>query len=521
MTDTALPHIPRFDYGSSSIVLTYPVTRWIPGARTLGSVLKSADAVPGPVLRLRRYTLAMTLRFTEDEWPDVSDFINYGQTGAPFTFFHGEDNDDIPPSITCTLGAPRIAAGVRPVRDGSLPWMMTLPIVLETTEGWYLSYFGTSTIPIPPVVIPISTIDVELSDDSPDTTDIAVTATATLFDSNGDVIPSFGHLILWTSTDHAVATVDSDGLVTLQGPGTCDIIATCESITGSATLTVTGVPALVATGGTRIETGGFVYHVFDASGDFVVTSGSAFVELLLVAGGGGGGGSQDRTGGGGGAGGVRRISAIPLTPGTYPIIVGAGGVGGTPTTPSTNGSNSSALGNASTGGGKGAGFDTVLYFAGNGGSGGGFKHGGPGDTGGTGIAGQGFKGGDYGGNDGGGGSGAFFGSGGGGASEAGVDGSTVVGGGRGGNGVSDSITGTATLYGGGGGGSAANYGGQSYVGGNGGTGGGGAGATSAAVAANGTNGTDGLGGGGGGGARAGGLGGSGGRGVVIVRYPML
>lgn len=518
---SALPHLPRFDYGSASLTLTYPVSRWIPGGRTEGSVLKAADGAPGSVIRLRKYTLAMNLRFTEDEWDDLKDFIHFGQTGASFEFFHGEDNDDIPTAFTCTLGSPRVTTGVRPTRDGTMPWLLTLPIVLESSEGWYLQYFGTSFVPVPAIVVPISTVVVELADDSPDTTDVATTATATLFDSNGEVIDSTGHFILWTSSDTSVATVDADGAVTLEGPGVCDIIATCEGITGFATLTVTGVPALVATGGTRVEIGGYVYHQFDASGDFVVASGSSFVEILVVAGGGGGGSAQDRTGGGGGAGGVRYITGIPLTPGTYPIIVGAGGAGGTPTVQGSNGGNSSALGNASTGGGKGAGFTSSFYFPAAGGSGGGFKHGGPGDVGGAGIAGQGFKGGDYGGNDGGGGAGAFFGSGGGGASEAGVQGTIVVGGGRGGNGVSNSITGAPVLYGGGGGGSAANYGAQAFVGGNGGTGGGGAGATSSAVAVNGTNGTDGLGGGGGGGARAGGSGGNGGRGVVIVRYPML
>lgn len=418
MTDPGLPHIPRFDYGSSSLTLTYPVTRWIPGARTNGLVLKAADGTPGSVVNLRKYTLAMTLRFTEDEWTDLKDFIHFGQTGAEFEFVHGEVNPDIPPSFTCTLGAPRLAAGVRPQRDGGMPWLMTLPIVLEADEGWYIQYFGTSFIPIPPIIIPVADVVVTLADNAPDSTDLITTATAVLYDADGNVMDPTGHLIVWSSSDVTVATVDQNGLVTLEGPGTCDIIATCEGIVGFDTLTVTGVPALNATGGTITTGDGFVYHRFTAGGNFTIISGSAFVDVFLVAGGGGGGDGQDRTGGGGGAGGAKEVTNMPMTPGVYPVVVGAGGAGGVGgTSAATNGGNSSFNGQSVTGGGHGKGFTSG--GAANGGSGGGVQHG-P-DTPGTGIAGQGHAGGASGDVSGPGGSAIFASSGGGGAGFAGAN----------------------------------------------------------------------------------------------------
>ena len=97
-----------------------------------------------------------------------------------------------------------------------------------------------------------------------------------------------------------------------------------------------------ATGGTTTAAGispgnGYTYHVFTTSGTFTVTSGSRNIEYLVIGGGGHGGGYY---GGGGGAGGLRsndpnggpggpspvREPDYPIIPGTYPVVVGSGGV---------------------------------------------------------------------------------------------------------------------------------------------------------------------------------------------------
>ena len=107
--------------------------------------------------------------------------------------------------------------------------------------------------------------------------------------------------------------------------------------------------SLEATGGSISEANGYKIHVFNSSGSFVVSDGSADIEFLVIAGGGGGGGyGGGLYGSGGGAGGYRSSiagepsggggsteSAVPVTPsggptsnGTYPITIGAGGGGG-------------------------------------------------------------------------------------------------------------------------------------------------------------------------------------------------
>lgn len=143
-------------------------------------------------------------------------------------------------------------------------------------------------------------------------------------------------------------------------------------------------------------------HTFTSNGTFDISSlGSTFnsVEYLVVAGGGAGG---NYNGGGGGAGGMLTNvggTLLPVTLGSYPVVVGAGGVGTAYPNPGGNGGNSSVLGLTAIGGGGGGApwGNGVNNEAGGraGGSGGGAGY----NTnyiasGGAGTAGQGNKGGD-------------------------------------------------------------------------------------------------------------------------------
>jgi hypothetical protein len=258
------------------------------------------------------------------------------------------------------------------------------------------------------------------------------------------------------------------------------------------------------------------------------------VEVLVVAGGGGGGSDM---GGGGGGGGVIANNSFAVTPGAYPITVGAGGAGAYPANGQArggNGGNSVFSSLTAIGGGGGASnHDGSGNPAGNGGSGGGASGGGTLPNGGSGgggygggIRGLGTTGQGY---DGASGIYAWYPGGGGGAGGVGS-----VNPGNGGPGVSNSILGTAYSWGAGGGGA-----GHSGNGGNGGVGGGGGGGSWGATAGtggtgglnNGANGTPntyapgghggantGSGGGGGSHYNSNNAGGSGGSGIVVVRY---
>lgn len=297
------------------------------------------------------------------------------------------------------------------------------------------------------------------------------------------------------------------------------------------------------TGGTIVSSGGYRYHTFTSSNNFVVPTGFTVTgEALIVAGGGGGGGGRQSPGGGGGGAGGLVYSAVTSTAGTYAVTVGAGGTGtlGNPDSHpggslGTNGGNSSYPGlTTAVGGGIGGSYGSSA--GGSGGSGGGgawSTSGGGGGPGGSGTSGQGNAG----------GSNSQFtnqnGPSGGGFGAAGTTGTAgtnaaAANGGIGTNTYSAWATATSTgdsgYYAGGGGG------GQGYNGGcgatnpsarsSGGLGGGGTGGRNSAGNMTGGNGTTNTGGGGGGAGSdcvtnmSNQSGGNGGSGIVIIRYPL-
>lgn len=228
----------------------------------------------------------------------------------------------------------------------------------------------------------------------------------------------------------------------------------------------------------------------------------ATIDYLLVAGGGGGGGSSltsPSAAGGGGGEVVSGSTNIPV--GSYPVVIGEGGVGGSKTTNATGtiGNDTTFNGLTAHKGGPGGGATREgdgLYA-----SWGGFANTNPtngvhgpycdfdpgnaGSSSGPMVAGGGAGDGGHGGN----------------------GGDT---GGPGGAGTASSISGTPILYGGGGGGGGGGgkNGGSSDCGGGGGN-----------TGENGANATANRGGGGGGGSALVGNGGNGGSGVAVISYP--
>ena len=100
---------------------------------------------------------------------------------------------------------------------------------------------GVSTITIVPV--PVASVVVSLA---AATLPVGETtqATATVRDAQNNVLE--GRAVSWRSTAPAVATVSATGVVTAEGGGNADIIATVEGIPGTATLRATQVPTSLA-----------------------------------------------------------------------------------------------------------------------------------------------------------------------------------------------------------------------------------------------------------------------------------
>ena len=304
----------------------------------------------------------------------------------------------------------------------------------------------------------------------------------------------------YTKNDDTIRVYDGDGWLATDNP----LITTPK------------------TGVVSVSLDRFAYWTYTSSGSLVVQRGG-FVDVLCVGGGGGGGaalnaiGSFPNTnGGGGGAGAVVESASVYLSPGTYSIIIGAGG--STTIATGYNG-NASLFGEivVAPGGGAGGSAQGLAVAPYNsrgfiGGSGGGGGSSGSDATGGSGFSSFGSAGGN-----------GFTSvtdaaGGGGGAGAVGSAGSSAVGG-DGGDGDIKNYppAAIASIYYGGGGGGGVASGGTAGSGGEGGGGNGGAGAAGTAGTAN----TGGGGGGRGRPATGQAAGASGGSGIVIVRMKYL
>jgi uncharacterized protein YjdB len=105
--------------------------------------------------------------------------------------------------------------------------------ITATSEGKN----GTATVTIVPV--PVGSVVVAPANaalEVEDTTPLGVTVK----DANGKVVTD--RVVTWTSSNNAIATVSSGGLVTAIGPGTATITATSETKSGTSTVVVTKVP---------------------------------------------------------------------------------------------------------------------------------------------------------------------------------------------------------------------------------------------------------------------------------------
>ena len=389
------------------------------------------------------------------------------------------------------------------------------------------------------------------------TTGGTITVTLPASPSAGDVVAFKDYANTWQTNNVTLANNSSKingvcGDASLSTEDQSVTLVYVDSTKGwravqDSTSSVCGASFITATGGTIVTNGDFKTHIFTGSGTFCVSSGAGplgVADYLVVAGGGGGGSSSAPAGGmgGGGAGGFRLFTTAPgsnsplnapvaltITPGSYPISIGAAGaacgvVTGLP------GSNSIFSTITSTGGGGGATFCGSNTRTGGSGGGGGASGNAPeraagagntppvsppqGNNGGTGTP---YNGAPL----------SSAGGGGGGATAVGGNGNCAPGagiGGDGGAGATTSISASSTAYAGGGGGGSC----TTTSSGCGGAGGGGRGGRSEGSSGNdaGVAGTVNTGGGGGGGsARMNPApsnpnvpGSAGGSGIVIIRY---
>ena len=126
------------------------------------------------------------------------------------------------------------------LKNGKAEGTYTTQLTVTVSSGEIDSKEETISRTVKNAVIKVTGINVNLDKNAIELADgqsVAVKATATVLPENAT-----NKQVTWTTSDSKIATVDSNGVVTVLSEGTVDIIATAadgSNITGKATLTVT------------------------------------------------------------------------------------------------------------------------------------------------------------------------------------------------------------------------------------------------------------------------------------------
>lgn len=132
--------VPTFQYPDVDLALMLPVALWAHQLKHVGGDIESDAAFPAGYIVRTDYRLALPLRFYESEWPEVRALIEYGQTGAPITWFPDLESEE---SFDVYLDAPAIGEDFVAEPDAQYPRALGLTIIIRRVDGepWDLVYF--------------------------------------------------------------------------------------------------------------------------------------------------------------------------------------------------------------------------------------------------------------------------------------------------------------------------------------------------------------------------------------------
>jgi uncharacterized protein YjdB len=139
-------------------------------------------------------------------------------------------------TVIWTSSSPTIASvSTTGVVSGLLPG---IAVIIASVDGKQ----GSATVTVR--AVPVASVSVTPSTAST-IVGQSVTLTATPKDGAGNTLT--GRVVGWTSSNTSIATVTSSGVVTGVGSGTATITASSEGVSGSATVTVGGIPVASVT----------------------------------------------------------------------------------------------------------------------------------------------------------------------------------------------------------------------------------------------------------------------------------
>jgi hypothetical protein len=133
--------IPRIVYGTTTLDLTWPQRHWTPSSVAVGGRDISATGVPAAYSVRRDQLLDVTIRFEEDEWPDIEAWLQWAQGQRPFTWH--PDRSNLSASYTVYLQEPAMGEPILPERDEQFPLVFTVGVQLRRV-GWAQAPFDNT-----------------------------------------------------------------------------------------------------------------------------------------------------------------------------------------------------------------------------------------------------------------------------------------------------------------------------------------------------------------------------------------
>lgn len=135
-----LPRRSRFVTMTQDFTPTWPAQSFLPESGGVGSRHISAAGIPASY-QVRRDKLAhVVLRIREDEWPDLDELVEFGQSSQAFTWYPDADEGT---SFQVYLESPAAGQSLRPTPDGQYPrvWQVTLVLRGVGSVAPWLAYF--------------------------------------------------------------------------------------------------------------------------------------------------------------------------------------------------------------------------------------------------------------------------------------------------------------------------------------------------------------------------------------------
>lgn len=214
-----LPNIPTFIYGpgDTELAFTLPITPWARSLRAVGGDIEAESGNRTGFVVRRDELLTFDLRFHEDEWPPIQDWMDFAQTGASFIWF--PDSNDLSLSYTVALDAPASGSTYQTTLDEGLPRIQHLLITLmepgNPLNPWNeLPPFERRIPIVPPGPLqPVTlTIDPQMNYFEEDETD-PLQLEYEFRNFRDEIVPDIAPTS-WEADNAAAASVDANGLVT-------------------------------------------------------------------------------------------------------------------------------------------------------------------------------------------------------------------------------------------------------------------------------------------------------------------